>query len=353
MKKGTRDDARERQVFRMHEFDDFIEECDRAPRLNELSDFFSTTASGQAGMPVRPPKLDRRFFPLDPTFRRFAALHPLRQGPFDQHYLSSIPYRFEEECRMGCAILKYARASKGKLRLYTLGAAEGTMARVLGELGDGRIETLSCSPNIENLRSFYAYGVPPHAMFFHGPFHHLTSRKIQDDGELRKFAGGFDIIVEDTTFQMYSPNRFDQVRFVSQHLKKNGLFMFVEKFKHDDDEEYRRRERQKDHGFKARFFSVSDIHAKEDTVLRRMNRSEVSLAEMGETLSRFFEHSFVTWNSGNFYTLVSSNSPENLNLFLSKLCPTAIPAEYVYAGLPYRLYPESEARRMSGRSWTL
>jgi hypothetical protein len=337
----------------MHEFDDFIEECDRAPRLNELSEFFSTTASGEAGMPIRAPQLDHRFFPLDLTFRRFSALHPLRQGPFDRHYLSSIPYRFEEECRLGSAILKYARARKGTLNLYTLGTAEGTMARVIGELGNGRVETLSCSPNIENLRSFYAYGVPPHAMFFHGPFHHLTSQKIQDDGELRKFGGGFDIIVEDTTFQMYSPNRFDQIRFVSQHLKNKGLFILVEKFKHDDDEEYRRRERQKDHGFKARFFSASDIRAKEETVLTRMDRNEVSLPAMGETLRRFFEHSFVTWNSGNFYTLVSSNSPENIDLFLSKLCPAAIPAEYVYADLPYRLYPESEARRLSGRSWTL
>ncbi|MBY5774852.1 class I SAM-dependent methyltransferase [Rhizobium leguminosarum] len=337
----------------MNEFDDFIEECDRAPRLNELLDFFSTTASGEAGMPIRTPQLDHRFFPLDLTLRRFSALHPLRQGPFDKHYLSSIPYRFEEECRLGSAILKYARARKGKLKLYTLGTAEGTMARVIGEVGNGRVETLSCSPNIENLRSFYAYGVPPHSMFFHGPFHHLTPQKIQVDGELRKFDGGFDIVLEDTTFQMYSPNRFNQIRFVSQHLKNNGLFISVEKFKHDDDDEYRRRERQKDHGFKARFFSAADIRAKEETVLTQMDRNEVSLSDMGETLRHFFEHSFVTWNSGNFYTLVSSNSAESINLFLSKLCPTAIPAEYVYADLPYRLYPESEARRLSGRSWTL
>ncbi|MBB3386239.1 MULTISPECIES: class I SAM-dependent methyltransferase [unclassified Rhizobium] len=337
----------------MPEFDDFIAECDRAPRLNELSEFFSTTASGQAGKPIRQPKLDRRFFPPDLTFRRFSALHPLRQGPFDQHYLSSIPYRFEEECRMGCAILKYMRARKRKLKLYTLGAAEGTMARVIAELADGRVEALSCSPNIENLRSFYAYGVPSHAMFFHGPFHHLTPQKIQNDDKLRTFAGGFDIIVEDTTFQMYSPNRFDQIRFVSQHLKSHGLFIFIEKFTHEDDEEYRRRERQKDHGFKARFFSAADIRAKEETVLTHMNRNEVSLVEIRETLRHFFGHTIVIWNSGNFYTLVASNDAENLELFLSRLYPAPIPAEYVYADLPYRLYPVSEAVPVSDRSGPL
>ncbi|QXZ80789.1 class I SAM-dependent methyltransferase [Rhizobium sp. L51/94] len=333
----------------MHGFEDFIVECDRAPRLNELSEFFSTTAAGQTGMPIRPPKLDYRLFPLDSTFKRFSALHPLRQGPFDQHYLGSIPYRFEEECRMGCAILKYARARKGRLKLYTLGTAEGTMARVIAELGNGRIDTLSCSPNVENLRSFYAYGVPPHATFFHGPFHHLTARKIQDDDELRAFTGGFDIIVEDTTFQMYSPNRFDQIRFVSQHLRKDGLFIFIEKFRHDDAEEYHRRERQKDHGFKARFFTPSDIRKKEETVLTRMNRNEVSLANIAKTLSRFFEHTFVTWNSGNFYSLVSSNSAKNLDLFLSKLCPAAIPGEYVYTDLPHRLYPNPKQQTQGVR----
>jgi hypothetical protein len=337
----------------MRDFSTFFEECERAPRLNELSEFFSTTASGRAGMPVRPPWLDHRLFPQDLTFRRFSTLHPLRQGPFDQHYLSSIPYRFEEECRLGCAILKYARVRKGRLSIYTLGTAEGTMARVIAEIGNGRVETLSCSPNIENLRSFNAFGVPPYAAFFHGPFHHLTPQRMRADTELRAFADGFDIIVEDTTFQMYSPNRFDQIRFVSQHLKTDGLFIFVEKFTHDDGEEYRRRELQKDYGFKARFFNTADIREKENTVLTRMNQNEVSLEQMGDTLRHFFSHTFVSWNSGNFYTVISSNNPENLGRFMSKLWPAAIPGEYVYAELPYQLYPESDVRLVSGRSWTL
>ncbi|NTG05127.1 class I SAM-dependent methyltransferase [Agrobacterium rhizogenes] len=332
----------------MQEFDDFIEECERAPRLNELQGFFSATAAGHAGMPIRRPNLDHRLLPRDLTFRQFTALHPVRQGPFDQHYLSSIPYRFEEECRIGSAMLKYARSTKGVLKVYSLGTAEGTMARVISELGGGRIETLSCSPNVENLRSFYAYGVPPHATFFHGPFHHLTAQRIRADEQLQKFADGFDIILEDTTFQMYSPNRHDQIRFVSQQLKAQGLFIFVEKFKHEDDEEYRRRERQKDYGFKARFFSAADIQAKEHVVLTRMNQNEVTLAEIAETMRRHFSHCFVTWNSGNFYTLISSNSAENLDHFLTKLCPAAIPFEYIYADVPYRLSPQSGSDPASG-----
>ncbi|WP_341487108.1 class I SAM-dependent methyltransferase [Pararhizobium sp. A13] len=326
----------------MQDFSSFIEECERGPRLNELSDFFSATAAGQSGVPLRRPRLDRRLLPKDGTLVQFAAVHDVRQGPFDQHYLSSIPYRLEEECRIGCAVIKYARKKRTTLKLYSLGTAEGTMARTISEIGGGKIQTLSCSPNVENLRSFYAYGVPPHANFFHGPFHHLTPERIQSSEDLKKFADGFDIILEDTTFQMYSSNRHDQIRFVSQHLKKDGLFLFVEKFKHEDETEYRRRENQKDYGFKTRFFSSDDIKAKEDVVLTQMDKNEVTLREIAKTMRAFFDHCVVTWNSGNFYTLVASNSAENVDRFLAMLPAPAIPDEYVYGHIPYRLIPTLE-----------
>ncbi|MDP9813482.1 hypothetical protein J2W42_006356 [Rhizobium tibeticum] len=210
------------------------------------------------------------------------------------------------------------------------------MARTVSELGVGKVQSLSCSPNVENLRSFYAYGVPPHATFFQGPFHHLTVDVIRASEDLRAFASGFDIILEDTTFQMYSPNREEQVRFVSQHLTPDGIFVFVEKFKHDE-REYRRREYQKDFGFKTRFFSGDDIRAKEEQVLTRMNESEVTLAEMAKVLKPLFEHCYVTWNSGNFYTLAASNSADNIEQFIGKLCAPALPVEYVYEDIPRKL----------------
>lgn len=329
--------------FHMQDFSAFIEECERAPRLNELAPFFSATAAGHSGVPLRRPSLDLRLLPQDATVKRFRAIHELRQGPFDQHYLSSIPYRFEEECRLGSAILKFAKSRRKPLKLYSLGTAEGTMARTVSEIGDGKIESLSCSPNVENQRSFYAYGVPPHAHFFHGPFHHLTPEHIHDTEDLCMFADGFDLILEDTTFQMYSPNRFDQIRFVLQHLRHDGIFVFVEKFLHDDENEYRLRERQKDFGFKARYFSGTDIKSKEDAVLTHMDKNEVTLTDMAQVLKRFFASCFVTWNSGNFYTLVASNSSANLETFISKLAGPALPNEYIYAELPYELFSQGQA----------
>ncbi|MEI9425300.1 hypothetical protein O7A70_29490 [Mesorhizobium sp. Cs1299R1N1] len=82
--------------------------------------------------------------------------HGPEDGFFDQHYHSSIPYRLEEECRMAYAVLNYARRRGAALSLYSLGTAEGTMARTLSEFSDGQILSLSCSPNPENYKSFMA-----------------------------------------------------------------------------------------------------------------------------------------------------------------------------------------------------
>jgi len=322
----------------MKDLPNFLEECDRAPRLNELAAFFAATAAGKSGMPRRRPEIDRRLLPHDPLMRRFIDLHENRQGPFDQHYLSSIPYRFEEECRVGCAILRYAAERDNPTLLYSLGTAEATMARTVSEMGDGVVESLSCSPNVENEKSFNAYGPPPHAQFFCGPFHRLTSETIGNTEGLRQFAGGFDIIMEDTTFQMYSPNREQQVAFVRQHLKSDGILLLIEKFRHEDADEYRRREFQKDFGFKARHFSEEAIRNKEDQVLTVMNENEVTLTQIANVLRHRFLECFVTWNSGNFYTIAASNDSKNLKKFVSRLGRPALPAEYVYSDAPFRLY---------------
>jgi len=325
----------------MRDISSFFEECERAPRLNELASFFAATAAGRSGSPVKQPQVDRRLLGDNALLDRFIRLHEQRRGPFDQHYLASIPYRLEEECRLGCAILRYAQDMPEPISLYSLGTAEGTMARTVSELAEGHVESLSCSPNVENLRSFMAYGDPPHATFFHGPFHHLTGDLLRSRQDLAGFSSGFDIILEDTTFQMYSPNRPDQIEFVSQHLKDDGLFLFVEKFKTTDIDDYQRRELQKDHGFKARFFDPTEIMAKKTNVLTVMNQSEVTLAQMSDAVKRCFHQCHVTWNSGNFYTLLASNSPKKIERFLSGLIEPAIPREYVYADIPYCLHSQA------------
>ena len=197
----------------MQDFNEFLTECDLAPRLNHLAGLFAETAAGTGGVPARKPTVDRRLLPDDALLHRIVDLHSRRQGFFDQHYHGSIPYRLEEECRMAHAILRYGQLSTSNVSLYSLGTAEGTMARTLSEMSRGKIQSLSCSPNVENYKCFMAFGEPPHASFFLGPFHRLTKEYLHSERHLERFTGGFDIILEDTTFQMYSPNRRQQIAF--------------------------------------------------------------------------------------------------------------------------------------------
>jgi hypothetical protein len=314
----------------MRGLNDFLAECDQGPRINQLAGFFAATAAGKSGMPVRKPQADARLLPGDELLRDLVRLHAARQGFFDQHYHGSIPYRLEEECRMAYAVLRYARSRGAPLSLYSLGTAEGTMARTLSEFSGGQILSLSCSPSPENYKSFMAYGEPAHAEFFIGPFHWLTKDALESDRRLAKFTQGFDVILEDTTFQMYSPNRPKQIEFVTQHLKEGGIFVFVEKFRAVDESDYQRREHQKDYGFKARYFPPDEIAKKKTDVLGTMFNNEVTVAEMARAVGAHFRYCTMTWNSGNFCSLAASNSRDNLDLYVSQMSTPAIPHEYVY-----------------------
>ena len=314
----------------MFDPDQFNAECDSGASINAMADFFSETAAGRSGMPALIPAVDERLMQQDSIMRRLTDLHAKRQGFFDLHYFASIPYRLEEELRMAHAIFNFAMQRPQPLSLYTMGTAEGTMARVLAELATGRIKSLSCSASEENHAAFLAYGEPEHAQFFLGPFHHLTRTRMSGDPKLSAFAAGFDIVLEDTTFQMYSPNRADQIEFLSQHLATDGILLLLEKFKCTDEQDYLRRERQKDHGFKARYFSPEQLASKAETVLHPMRGNEVTIDEIAQVLQIRFRHCLVTWNSGNFYGLAASNSWPNLSRYLRAMPEPAIPHEYVY-----------------------
>jgi hypothetical protein len=319
----------------MQDINEFSTECDLGPRLNQLAGFFSETAAGKSGVPVRKPVIDTRLLPDDVLLHRLITLHSRRQGNFDQHYHGSIPYRLEEECRMAHALLRYAQLSSSDVSLYSLGTAEGTMARTLSELSRGKIQSLSCSPNEENYRCFMAFGEPSHAHFFLGPFHRLTKDYLRSEKQLERFSTGFDFILEDTTFQMYSPNRRKQIKFVADHLKEDGILLFVEKFRAADPRDYEGRESQKDFGFKTRYFGIEEIQRKSKLVLSTMHDCEVTLEEMANAVYAHFRYCVVTWSSGNFYGLAASNSQENLRRYLSLMVHPAIPAEYVYEPEPY------------------
>jgi hypothetical protein len=55
---------------------------------------------------------------------------------------------------------------------------------------------------------------------------------------------------------------------------------------------------------------------------------------MATALRPYFLHCCITWNSGNFYTIIASNSLANIRGFISCLGEPAIPSEYLYEALP-------------------
>jgi tRNA (cmo5U34)-methyltransferase len=316
-----------------------IEKWRNAPRLTSFAPFFERTASGQGGAPdLAEPELDMSLLDFDLDAAIFSDTHRRLWGKFDSHYFASIPYRLEEECRLGAALLSFALRTwvrnASATTIYTLGTGTGCLARSLASLGGGRIETLCCSPTAANRVAFHANRASEHAHFFHGPFFELDDERYATDADLRAFRNGFDVLFEDTTFQMYDRDRRKQLEFVVPRIRSGGLLVQVQKLAQQDPVLYDERERQKDELFKSRYFSAGPISEKKDEVLTTMASLQVDLETTVSALRTFFRYSVVTWNSGNFYTIVSSNSRASVLELVSLMLKPAIPPGYCYEALP-------------------
>lgn len=316
-----------------------IERWRKAPRLTSFSTFFERTASGQGGAPdlARPePDISLHDFDLDCAV--YGDTHVRLFGNFDSHYHASIPYRLEETCRLGAAIFSFSLRAWARTAcpatVYTLGAGTGCMARSVGALGDGRIKTLACSPTPANREAFLAKRGSEHAHFFLGPFFELDGDRYANDPDLLPFRDGFDVLVEDTTFQMYDRDRAAQLAFIAPRIRHGGILVQVQKLAHEDHAIYDERERQKDELFKSRYFSTGQISEKKAEILNMMSDCQVDLQATVSALRLFFRYCVLTWNSGNFYTIVSSNSRASMLEFVSLMVKPAMPPAFCYEKLP-------------------
>lgn len=310
-----------------------------APRLTSFASFFEQTARGTANLPdLGQPEPDMRLLAFDLDCLAFWDTHRRLWGNFDYHYFASIPYRLEEEMRLGTAILAFGLQAWGREQraatVYTLGAGAGTLARTLARIGDGRFKTLCCSPTDGNKASFFARRGSQHAHFHHGPFFELDEARYASDANLAPFRDGYDVLLEDTTFQMYGRNRDDQLAVIAPRVRPEGLLIQVQKLSQPDIDIYYGREDQKDGQFKSRYFSTAQIAAKKHDVLDVMTTFQVDLKTSLTALASHFGYSAVTWNSGNFYTIISANSLTVLQSFVSSMLKPAIPSDYCYETLP-------------------
>lgn len=316
-----------------------IERWRNAPRLTSFAPFFERTASGKGGAPdVALPEPDISLHDFDLDCAVYADTHVRLFGNFDSHYHASIPYRLEETCRVGATVLAFCLRAWAKSAqastVYTLGAGTGCMARSVAAPGDGRIKTLACSPTLANREAFFARRGSEHAHFFLGPFFELDADRYTTDPGLLPFRDGFDVLVEDTTFQMYDRDRTAQLAFIAPRIRHGGILLQVHKLAHKNRDFYAERERQKDDLFKSRYFSAGQISEKKSEVLETMADCQVDLQTTAAALQLFFRYSVLTWNSGNFYTIVSSNSRASISEFVSLMVKPAIPPAFCYEALP-------------------
>lgn len=322
----------------------WISNARNAPRLSGLLSEFSALATGAKGTPDFPVTLDYSLLSHDKLAIEFSKVRDKHAGVFNQHFVASLPYVLEEQCRFGAALFEYSKhlnmSESRPSYIYTLGDGPGVMARTLSDISDGKINTLTCSPNIENQVIFEKLKPNNSAHFFLGPFFEVTSDNLASRG-IKNFEEGFDVIIEDTTFQMYGKDRTIPIHIALRNLRKDGIFVMLEKFTTPDPSEFIRRETQKDTLFKSRFFHKEKIKEKQETIVNHMNQQLVSLEDMKTTLEKFFSFSVIIWNSGNFYTIASSNDKNKLTRFIECLIPPAIPSDFCYTALPQILLGDS------------
>lgn len=257
-----------------------------------------------------------------------------RIGTFYRHALASIPYAFEEFARVDEALINFVAesgASASRPAAYwETSSADGTRGRVLAELAEGRIVTLSDSPNYANLVEFQRQICHSNSYFHLGSWVDVTPYYLANEGHHPAFIGKFDIIWENTTFQMYGRNRAEQMSYIKRVLKPDGVVIFLEKFVSPDRHRYARAEKLKDASFKSQYFSSAAIASKNKSILSVMEGAQVTIDEFVEAGQAIFNHGACIWNSGNFFQMVASDSDAAMESLLSLLPAPYVPAEYVF-----------------------
>ena len=133
------------------DIDAYVRSARQSPRLTDMFDAFSNLATGTQGRPDVLATLSPNLLQHDALCLRYAEMRSRHVGTFNQHFVASLPYVLEEQCRFGAGVVAYSRCLMEKVNrpmdVYTLGDAAGVTARTLTEITSGHIRTLTCSPN--------------------------------------------------------------------------------------------------------------------------------------------------------------------------------------------------------------
>lgn len=330
------------------EYKDFKRKQEKGARVTIMSSAFDAFVDGSDGKPFDDPTGKKNYLLGDSENIAFLNASMKYTSDFALHAAASIPYLAEGDCRLGAAILRYAKEKNCPLSLQEIAGANGAFSKTLVDLSKGKISTLTNSATHGNYLEFLKIR-PEGSYFWDGPFYEITPQ-ILKKGELTIFEKGFDIIYEHVVFQMYSANRAEQIEFVSQNLKSDGILVLLEKNSQLDIEEYLRRELKKDDDFKSKYFSETQLKEKREKILNTMESGQITLDELTSAISIQFKFSLNVWNSCNFNLVIASNNQNNLEKFVSHMTYPCMPDDFCFEEIPQILLGKQNIAKVEFRT---
>jgi hypothetical protein len=134
------------------------EEYLRQSAMVRMAEYFNDLATGQTQVPRQSVKTRIREQITDPQVLNYHDLMVEKTGPLFTHFLASVPCILEEMSRIGVALDRFvqfqAQTIKQVFTFYEVDAFDGSNGRTLANYSQGRIKTLTSSPNKANEQHF-------------------------------------------------------------------------------------------------------------------------------------------------------------------------------------------------------
>lgn len=244
---------------------------------------------------------------------KFKENYDADKGNFDEHIATSIPTFRDNQVKKGNAIVETLAGQDGAL-VIDIGGSEGGFGKAITKTSNGNIRTINVDPNSNMKESFDATPVEG-AMFEQAAF-----KEGFDDVPVFEPTEKADVVHESMVFQFITPERkkfLDEV--ASKYIKEDGMFITEEKFKMDDDAEYKANEELKNKNHKAKYYTEEQQKLKGEDVLVGMDKNQANYNEYISELESRFDHVGTYWTSGNFRGVVATNSKEKFDKFMKSV----------------------------------
>ncbi len=256
------------------------------------------------------------------------------RGNFDEHIATSIPTFRDNQVKKGNAIVE-TLAGQDDALVIDIGGSEGGFGKAITKTSGGNIRTVNVDPNSNMKESFDATPVEG-AIFEQAAF-----KEGFDDVPVYEPTEKADVVHESMVFQFITPERkqfLDEV--ANKYIKEDGMFITEEKFKMDDDAEYKVNEELKNTNHKSKYYTEEQQKLKGEDVLVGMDKNQANYNEYISELESRFDHVGTYWTSGNFRGIVATNSKSKFDKFMKSVGDNSN---------DYTVAPKSSAEKLAAK----